>query len=477
MSGSPADESPGTCPPIDRPHPRRTSRIHPAEFLREELLPDYGLDASSFADRLHLPRERVASLIAEETPVDPEIALRLARLFDTSAQYWLTLQSQADLTDVRGRLRPELMQVRPMSDTGWDTSRSADTEDWARWVRRTSPAELLCTALADDAGGSLAEVSSSAGITADRIHELAAGVARFTLADDTGLSRALGLSPGYWLRAQAASGAAAGTEALTPELDTGERVRDALCRIEVAHDVRVLYAVESGSRAWGFASTDSDYDVRFIYAHRPEWYLSVQPRRDVIEQPLDHELDVSGWDVTKALGLFGKSNPPLFEWLRSPIIYLETGALAERLRDHAERFASPNACIHHYLHMAANNYREYLRSDKVWLKKYFYVLRPVLACSWIEAHDTLPPVEFELLVEDRLPNRLRPAVDDLLQRKRAGDELTVGPRIPEVSDFLDAELERLGNVARERGRGESPDLDELDAVLRSTLRQAWDSHV
>ncbi len=477
MSSAPADEAPRACPPIDRPHPRRTSRIHPGEFLREEFLPDYGLDASSFADRLHLPRERVASLIAEETPVDPEIALRLARLFGTSAQYWLTLQREADLADTRGRLRPELMQVRPMSDTGWDTSRSSDTEDWARWVRRTSPAELLRTALADDAGGSLAEVSSSAGITADRLRELATGVARFTLGDDTGLSRALGLSPGYWLRAQAASGAAAGTDALPPELDIVERIRDALCRIEVAHDVRVLYAVESGSRAWGFASADSDYDVRFIYAHRPEWYLSVQRRRDVIERPLEHELDVSGWDVTKALGLFGKSNPPLLEWLQSPIVYLETGSLAERLRELAEHHASPSACLHHYLHMASNNYREYLRSEQVWLKKYFYVLRPVLACGWIQEHDTLPPVEFETLVEDRLPNRLRPAVEDLLQRKRAGDELTVGPRIPEVSDFLDTELERLGNVARARGRGESPDLDGLDLLLRETLRETWDSHV
>lgn len=266
-------------------------------------------------------------------------------------------------------------------------------------------------------------------------------------------------------------------DAATSDPTAQGRIRDALRQIEADNAVRVLYAVESGSRAWGFASADSDFDVRFVYAHRPEWYLSVQRRRDVIEQPHNGDLDLSGWDLPKALGLLGKSNPPLLEWLRSPIVYMEVGSLATRMRELAERYASPSACLHHYLHMAENNHREYLRGERVWLKKYFYVLRPVLACRWIEERGTLPPMEFEALAADHLPEELRWAVDELLGRKRAGEELTVGPRIPAVSDFLGEELRRLAEVAHACGRAESPDHDELDHHLREVLRETWAARV
>ena len=122
---------------------------------------------------------------------------------------------------------------------------------------------------------------------------------------------------------------------------------------------RHIMAIESGSRAWGFPSADSDYDVRFLYARPVEWYLSILEGRDVIERPIDAQLDINGWDIKKALRLFRKSNPPLAEWLGSPIVYLERQDIAERLRELAQRYYSPLACIHHYLHMAEGNYRDY----------------------------------------------------------------------------------------------------------------------
>ena len=258
-----------------------------------------------------------------------------------------------------------------------------------------------------------------------------------------------------------------------PEASPEQRIRDALFRIEAEEGVRVLYAVESGSRAWGFASPDSDYDVRFLYAHRPEWYLSIRRRRDVIERPIERDLDLSGWDLPKALGLFGKSNPPLLEWLRSPVVYWETGSLAERLRDLARRIASPSACLHHYLHMAEGNHREYLHGEQVWLKKYLYVLRAVLACRWIEVHRTPPPVEFDAVAAEVLPAPLRRVVEELLQRKRAGEELAMGQRIPAVSEFLDAEIVRLSEAARACGRTGAPDPEVLDALLHDTLCETW----
>jgi predicted nucleotidyltransferase len=250
-------------------------------------------------------------------------------------------------------------------------------------------------------------------------------------------------------------------------------IQTELKRIEHAQDLRVLLAVESGSRAWGFESSTSDWDVRFIYVRRPEWYLSIQNRRDVVELQLDGDLDVSGWDFPKALNLFAKSNPPLLEWLRSPIVYAEASSAATRLRELSVDYFSPRACLYHYLHMAEGNYREYLCGDSVRLKKYFYVLRPVLACRWIEAHTTMPPMEFATLVEDQLPAGLGEPVGELLSRKRAGDELAVGPRVPSISDFLDSEIMRLNAAASASTQNDAPDVELLDVLFRSTLSEVW----
>ncbi len=164
------------------------------------------------------------------------------------------------------------------------------------------------------------------------------------------------------------------------------RIISQLNEIEQKHNVRILYACESGSRAWGFASTDSDWDIRFLYIHQPEWYLSIdlESKRDVIELPITDDLDFSGWDLRKRLKLIYKSNPPLIEWLHSPIVYRDEAGLANRLRMMLTQFYSPRSCFHHYLDMAKGNYREYLKGDTVWLKKYLYVLRPVLALQWME---------------------------------------------------------------------------------------------
>ena len=252
-----------------------------------------------------------------------------------------------------------------------------------------------------------------------------------------------------------------------------EAIDAALQRLEAADDVRVLYAVESGSRAWGFASRDSDWDVRFVYLRRPDWYLSVQRRRDVLEYPLDDGLDVSGWDLKKALGLFAKSNPPLLEWLRSPIVYRQASSLVPRLRGLSARYFSSLSCMHHYFHMAEGNYREYLQGDSVRVKKYFYVLRPVLACRWIAVHGSMPPIEFGSLVDDQLPHELRPVVHALLERKRSGDELADGPRVPEINDFLDGEMSRLRQALAGIPRGAPPDWEALDRVFREALVEVW----
>ena len=209
-----------------------------------------------------------------------------------------------------------------------------------------------------------------------------------------------------------------------------------LAQIEREEDVKILHAVESGSRAWGFPSPDSDYDVRFIYVRKPEYYLKLEKTRDVIELPINDMLDINGWDLNKALRLLHSSNPTLFEWMSSPIVYRQTDFI-ERLSPIMDDYFSCKSGLHHYLSMAEGNYRDYLKLDMVKIKKYFYVLRPVLACKWILHKQTKPPLLFRALMESELEPGLRPVVEHLLDIKMNAPEIKEIPKIEEINNYLD----------------------------------------
>lgn len=181
--------------------------------------------------------------------------------------------------------------------------------------------------------------------------------------------------------------------------DVRIQINATLAQVEAEHAVKILFACESGSRGWGFASPDSDYDVRFIYTHQPDWYLTVFPGRDVIELPISEVYDVSGWDLRKALGLLRNGNATLVEWLSSPVVYHADPGFLGAIRAAAEQVSRPDRSFHHYLHMAKKNYREYLQGEMVRLKKYLYVLRPLLACIWIEQQRGAVPMRFQDLVD------------------------------------------------------------------------------
>lgn len=252
-----------------------------------------------------------------------------------------------------------------------------------------------------------------------------------------------------------------------------ERIHTELKRIESEEKVRILYACESGSRAWGFPSQDSDYDVRFLYAHPTEWYLSVHPGRDVIERPISAQLDLSGWDIRKALQLLAKSNPPLLEWLHSPIRYLEWGTVVGSMREMTPDLYSPRSSIHHYLHLGEGNFRDYLQGERVRLKKYFYVLRSVLACQWLAERGGIPPVAFRELIEALLPaGELKDTVEELLRRKRSGEEMDSEPPIPLLHRYLEQRLVELREQAGRMPQAEMPPESLLDAWFRAALRES-----
>lgn len=253
------------------------------------------------------------------------------------------------------------------------------------------------------------------------------------------------------------------------------RIHEALDECERSEDVVVCLAVESGSRAWGFPSKDSDFDVRFLYVRRPEWYLSIdlEERRDVIERPLEGGLDLSGWDLRKALRLFRKSNPPLMEWLQCSLIYREQFSVAKRLRALLPRTYSQRAAYFHYLHMAEGNFREYLRGETVWLKKYLYVLRPLMAVRWIERGNGPVPIEFKSLVDGTIQDaNVREAIARLVAAKAAGAELDRGPRVEAISSFIESEFDRLAS-AEVSAASTGPDADALNELFREAVYEVW----
>lgn len=245
-------------------------------------------------------------------------------------------------------------------------------------------------------------------------------------------------------------------------------ILEKLKEIEETEDVRILHAVESGSRAWGFPSPDSDYDVRFIYVHKPEFYLKLEKTRDVIELPINDMLDINGWDLDKTLRLLHGSNPTLFEWMSSPIVYRQTDFL-KQISPIMDQYFSCKSGLHHYLSMAEGNYREYLKGETVRAKKYFYVLRPILACKWILEKQTKPPMLFHELVSSQLEPELRPAVERLLDLKMNAPEIKEIPRVDEINQYLDRTIEEVRAAIDRCPMEHKPDWQPLNELFLETI--------
>jgi predicted nucleotidyltransferase len=249
-----------------------------------------------------------------------------------------------------------------------------------------------------------------------------------------------------------------------------------LLKIEKEHNVKILYAVESGSRAWGFESTDSDYDVRFVYVHPKNWYLNILPKRDVIEYPIVDEYDFSGWDLRKTLFLVNKSNPVIFEWLKSPIVYYKDKFFYDVIEKIAKEYFSPVSSVYHYLHMADGNYRHYFQENEVKIKKYFYVLRPLLACLWIENYNETPPLEFEKLITQITDKALLNGITELLTRKKSGIEMGLEPKNVIITDFIEDTLKHFENVVNTFDSQKKPEQQILEDGFIKIVDYAEDTY-
>ncbi|MFK7031329.1 nucleotidyltransferase domain-containing protein [Flavobacterium oreochromis] len=237
--------------------------------------------------------------------------------------------------------------------------------------------------------------------------------------------------------------------------------------IERQKGVAILYAVESGSRAWGFASPDSDYDIRFIYKHDLEYYLSLWDKPDTIEFMTTDNLDGSGWDLRKTVKLLAKSNAPLLEWLYSPVVYYEKPEVIEHLRTLATQCFSPIACTHHYIG-TTKTFMPACQQEQVKLKSYFYALRSTLAAQWILECDSIPPVAFSDLLP-LAPASLQDKIQELLIIKATQDETYLHPKESLITDFLESALAHQQERAKGLRSGANRS-GELDGFFRRMIK-------
>jgi len=235
--------------------------------------------------------------------------------------------------------------------------------------------------------------------------------------------------------------------------------------IEEKEHVRVLHVVESGSRAWGFASPDSDYDVRFIYVRDKKFYLSLKDNKDFIDWELNEVLDINGWDLKKALQHFHKSNATLFEWSNSPVVYYTMDEWKQLYEGVASKYFACKSSMYHYYGTANKNYHEYLTEDMVKYKKYFYVLRPILACKWIEEKKCPPPVLFDELFNSVLENDMKAAVEELLAKKVKMSESDKAPKIEAINQYIEEKLAYYKALLETMADDRNPDWEPLDEVF------------
>ena len=244
-------------------------------------------------------------------------------------------------------------------------------------------------------------------------------------------------------------------------------VHERLRAVEREHELRVVFACESGSRAWGFASNDSDFDVRFIYVRPPQTYLMLNPPKDAFDLHGDDDYDLAGWDIRKATELMRKSNPPLLEWIDSPIIYECDQAIATRLTELRDIYFDPKKSAYHYHSLASGIWGKFLKDNADPIrKKYLYALRPLACVLYIEQHGKQPPTRFEsVLAGIHLDDPVRGAIGRLIENKKSNREIGTGPADPILNQWICDTLAHAECIAEalEPSKVSNKNLDQLIA--------------
>lgn len=258
-------------------------------------------------------------------------------------------------------------------------------------------------------------------------------------------------------------------------MEIREHILQALAEIEVRYDVRILLAVETGSRAWGFASSDSDYDVRFVYVHRRDWYLSIIPQRDVIEEMSDDRVfDLSGWDLRKALFLMSKCNCSFAEWLASSDVYFADPEFLEEINKLKTLYFNKVSAANHYYHMAVNDHHRLATYANYSIKRFLYHTRGLLAAKWAMEKNSYPPVPFAELVEAEVEDSsIREMIAEVVRQKKRGLEMNDIHLRKELFLFVSALAANI-SLRLKTLQGRQPIVMEpLDHFFISMLDHSW----
>jgi predicted nucleotidyltransferase len=236
--------------------------------------------------------------------------------------------------------------------------------------------------------------------------------------------------------------------------------------IEKEHSIEILYACESGSRGWEFASPDSDYDVRFIFIRPMESYLSIADADDCLSFPINDELDIYGWDIRKVLKLIAKSNTTPFEWLQSPIVYREKAGFRDELWEICQHYFNKRSNMHHYIGIAKGAMNT-MTEGEITIKKLFYVLRPLLAAKWCMVKNSIAPMRIGPLMEV-LPESMHAEVKELIKHKAGKNEGHVIAVSDRMESYIENELELCNNATFELEKNHFS-IERLDVFFRKTV--------
>lgn len=238
--------------------------------------------------------------------------------------------------------------------------------------------------------------------------------------------------------------------------------------IEKENGFRILFAAESGSRAWGLSSTDSDYDIRFIYAYPTSRYLELNEPRATYDK-ISKDLDFSGWDIKKTLRLFYNGNMSVYEWLHSPTVY-KSSQIARFLLKAEEDYFSPKAAVYHYSNFAKKQYTKYVAGkDLALVKKWFYIIRPILSMRCVAKNSSCPPIEFSELFEEtkhELPDCIVDTINNLYTLKRSSSETDIVSVPKYFKEWAQKQIDTFWNVARELDGRKKDDIKELNAIIQ-----------
>ena len=241
-------------------------------------------------------------------------------------------------------------------------------------------------------------------------------------------------------------------------------------KLEVEKDITILLATESGSRAWGCPSPDSDYDIRIIFKRKTADYLRINEQPDSLDYFHGELLDINGWDIKKTFRLIKKSNVTPFEWAQSPIIYKEVDNFRQVIFELCKAYFNPKHAINHYRGIAKNSYADITKESNIKLKKLFYVLRPIMAAKWIASKNEIPPMDIPNLISIINNNEIIAKINSLLEIKKDCNEDYIHTLSPLLSDFIKEEINILTDLKVVDKDHEIPNSDQLNKVFRELIK-------